>query len=235
LRDQSAVVHDNDPVAKALGAVQLVSGDQDCIAPGTPLQEQSFQLARALGIDPDHRLVEAEETRPVDERARAGELLSHPFGEGAGERVPFLPEIEALQQALGMLQLFLGAVGGSDEAQMLPNGEQLVRVRRLRHIRQAAFGCCRLVGQIVAAHGDAAGGRLEDRSDAAESRGLSGAIRPEEAHDLAAVNLIADVLNSREVSEVLGEAFDFQHAGCCESTAATTVWKPRNEAGGRRY
>ena len=65
------------------------------------------------------------------------------------------------------------------------------------------------VHEILPVEPDVAGIGFLQQIDAAQQRGLAGAGRADDAHDLAAVDLQVDALEHVEVAEGLFELFDF--------------------------
>ena len=71
------------------------------------------------------------------------------------------------------------------EAQELARGQLLVDERPVGDEAERGLRRLGLGRQVVAVDEDAAGGRLEQAGDHADGRGLAGAVRAEEAVDLA--------------------------------------------------
>ena len=75
--DRLAVRHDRDGVAEALGLLDVVGRHEDRDALGAQPVDQRPQLLAHLRVEADGRLVEQQEPRLVDERARDQQSAAH--------------------------------------------------------------------------------------------------------------------------------------------------------------
>ena len=82
LRDQLPVVEDADAVAELLGDREAVGREEDRDAARGEPAEELAERERALRVHADHRLVEDEDARPVDERGGERQALLHPVRVG---------------------------------------------------------------------------------------------------------------------------------------------------------
>ncbi len=69
---------------------------------------------------------------------------------------------------------------------------------------------CGQPGEIVAVEQNAAGGGAEHRTDQIEQRGLAGAVRADQAADLAGFDRKAHLFHSGQAAEALGNPDDVQ-------------------------
>ena len=100
-----------------------------------------------------------------------------------------------------------------DEGQILADRHVRVERRRFRQIAGPALGLDRLVEDVEARDdGFALGGRHEAGEDAHRRR-LAGAVRAEEAEDLAALDAEADVVDRRDAAVAFREVLDLDHVG----------------------
>ena len=83
-REQASLVQQRDTVA-ALGLVEVRRADENRDALLEKLGEQLPELAPRDRIDAGGRLVEQDDARLVDERARQRQLLLHPAGQPVGQ------------------------------------------------------------------------------------------------------------------------------------------------------
>src|SRR5438445_668424 len=75
-RDDAALVHDRDPIAKNLCLVEVVRGQEDRGAASTYRLDQPPEVPSRLGIEAGRRLVEEKHLWRVHERGRDREALS---------------------------------------------------------------------------------------------------------------------------------------------------------------
>ena len=145
-RDRAAVGHDQHRVGKPLGLLDVVGGHQDRRALGAKRVDQRPELLPDLGVEPDRRLVEEHEPRPMHERAGDQQPPAHPAGELVDPRVPPVDEVRHLQRALDRL----APVGAADpvevreDEQVLLDGQRHVEVVELRHDAALGAGGLRL-------------------------------------------------------------------------------------------
>src|SRR6266550_2200739 len=127
-RADLAVLDDRDAVAERLSHFEGVCGHHDRVTAFYVLTEQVLENACRLRIEPDHRLVDDDHFRPVDECTRDDQLLPHPVAVALDELVTPLLEIEQRHQlAPTMLDVVtILTVEASDKAQELGAGEFLV-------------------------------------------------------------------------------------------------------------
>ena len=145
--------------------------------------DQRPELLAHLRVEPDGRLVEQHEPRPVDERPGDQQPPPHPAGELVHARVAAVDEVRQLERALDRV----APLGASDpvevreDEQVLLDRERHVEVVELRRDAELRARLLRLVRQPEAEHLELAlvGDRL--RGQQPHRRRLAGAVRPEQA------------------------------------------------------
>ena len=100
-RDDLAVVHDGHALAEPLRFVHVVRRQQNRPARALELFDQVPELAARLRIEPRRRLVEKQQLRVADERAREREPLLLPARKRADARAPLLLELHERDHVLG--------------------------------------------------------------------------------------------------------------------------------------
>ena len=105
-------------------------------------------------------------------------------------------------------------VHGGEEREVLVDREVFVQRELLRHVADAALQRLGVARDLVAEHVDLAGGRVQQAAEHADRRRLAGAVRPEEAVDLAPAH--------REI-----EAVDGGHVRRSASTGRARGWPSR--------
>ena len=99
-RDRLAVRHDHHRVGEALRLLDVVRRHQDRRALAPQRVDQRPELLAHLRVEPDRRLVEEHEPRPVHERAGDQQPPPHAAGELVDARVAAVDELGHLERAL---------------------------------------------------------------------------------------------------------------------------------------
>src|SRR5258706_385687 len=156
--------------------------------------------------------------------------------QAGGEGEPLLPAARerARELILPGLQAELGdrlrhggvavlhAVHPADEIEVLPDRQVFPERETLRHVTDFALDIGRLRHHVVAQAGAAARIGREQAADHADRGRFAAAVRPEEAEDLAARHLEAQVAHHMLVAEALVQALDVdgQLGGHCTVTSS---------------
>jgi hypothetical protein len=176
--------------------------------------DQLPRLDDLLGVETGRGLVENQHVGVVYERLGEADALPVASRQLRALPVGHVGDARAIHHALDALAPFARrhALDLRHERQVFSNRHVGVQWRRLRQIAGATFGFDRLVEDVEAGHdGLAFGGRHVARQDA-HGRRLSGAVRPQEAEDLAALDAEADVFYCRHGAVPLGQMLNFNHA-----------------------
>ena len=182
------------PVA-ALGLVHVVGADQHGHAVGGEPVDLVPELAPRLGIDAGGGLVEQQQLGLVQHGGGQRQALLPAARERAGELVRAVGEAEPLQRLGHPLAPPVQGVEAGDEVEVLPDGEILVEAEALGHVADLALDRPRLVDDVVAEAGAAAAVGRQQAAQHADGRGLAAAVGAEEAADLAALDLDAEVVD----------------------------------------
>ena len=94
---------------------------------------------------------------------------------------------------------------GRGVAQVVERRHVVVEADGVGQIADQALDLERLARRIVAEHADGAGGHLGQAQHHQNGRGLAGAVRPEQAEDLAAPDRERDVVHGRDAAVALGQ------------------------------
>ena len=141
-----------------------------------------------LGVEARRRLVEEEDARPVHEAHRDVEAALLAARVRAHERVRLLAEREELEELVGARRSSVGPphpLQASLEDEVLEPRGLAVDAGRLRHVADRAAYCAGLAAHVVPGdRGRAAVGRAQ-RDEDPDRRRFAGAVRPEQAEDLA--------------------------------------------------
>ena len=98
LLDDAPVIDDRDAVAQPFGFFHVVRGQHDRAARAAKAQHQLPQLAARLRIQPGRRLVEEQDVRLADQRARDRQPLPLAARQLADPRVTLLSQLDVGQQ-----------------------------------------------------------------------------------------------------------------------------------------
>jgi hypothetical protein len=202
------VVHDHQPVAQLLGLVHVVrrqdQRDAALLEPEQPVPDH----VPGLRVQPGGGLVEDQDLRLVDERAGDRQAAL----QAAGQRVDLVPgpvrELDEIEQRVGPLPddpAGQAEVPAVDE-QVLPDGQLDVEGVLLGDHAEPGPDRGPVPDRIEAEDGHLAVRRRRDAADHPHRRGLSRAVRPQEAERLAAVQVEIDPVYRREIPEPLGQA-----------------------------
>src|SRR5690606_167682 len=159
-------------------------GDEDGEAVGGELVDLLPEITARLGIDAGGRLVEEQQSRPVNEAGGEREALLPSAGECPRELRPTLGEPEALERLIHRGAAAGHLVDPRDEIEVLRDREILVDAEALRHVPHVPPDLGGLPADVVAEALALAGVGGEQAAQDAKERGLAAAVRAEEPVDL---------------------------------------------------
>ena len=206
--DQLPVPDDADPVANPLDLVQLVRGEEDRAAALALLGDQRQELLLHQRVEPAGRLVEDQQLGRVEAGQDQTDLLAVAARELA-ERT-----IEVGAEALGQ------GFGAADALDPPQTGEQPQRFASTRLLAVAEVsgqisepGPDRdaLALSIEAEDPGAARARMQQVEEGADRRRLAGAVRAEQAEDLARLHRKSYVLDAAHVAVEFGQPVGLDH------------------------
>ena len=159
----------------------------------------------------------------MDQRLSQADALPVPLGKLAHQQVaditggrPFQDRVHAPRN------LLLGdALDRSHEAQEVANLHLWVQRWRLGQVPDALLDFNRILANIEARDARRPVGRRQKAGQDAHRRSLPGSVRAEEAYDLAALDLEADVRDSGLGSVAFGDAFNLNHGRKLKRGAVT--------------
>ena len=105
------------------------------------------------------------------------------------------------------------AVDAAEEAEVLAHREVVVEAEALAHVADPPLHALGVLRDVDAEHEAGAGGGGEQAAQHADRRRLAGAVRAEEAEDLALVHAERDPVDGHEGAEALGELADLDGDG----------------------
>ena len=125
-------------VGDAVGEAHLVRGEEDRLALGLGVEQELSQQRLRRRVEADDRLVEHEEPRRADERAREAGLLAHAARELGGQEVRALGEPELVDERVDARRRAVveDAVRERHEPEVLADGQVVVEQRRVGDERE---------------------------------------------------------------------------------------------------
>ena len=166
-----------------------------------------------VGVEAVGRLVEDHDVGVVQERLGQADPALEALGQGVDRPVEHAVEmcrLDGMGDALGALGAVEAAHGG-DEFEKAGRGHVGIGRRALGQIADVLLGLDRLVDHVEAADLGAAAGRRQVAGDDLHGRRLAGAVGPEEAQDLAALDGKAHAVDGADRSETLGYGGNLDH------------------------
>src|SRR5262249_23741977 len=153
------------------------------------------ELGLLVRVEIARRLVEDQDRRIVNERLREADALPIPVGEGPDLFAEDLREpahLDAAARAVLERLLFAAAqIGG--EAQGFEGAHLRIERRALGQVAEAGPHLERLIEHVVSVDARGAARRRDEARQDAHRRRFAGAVRAEEAYDLAAFDLEVDL------------------------------------------
>ena len=203
--DHAAELEHDHPVADAEHEPHVVVDQQRRLARvGEGAQRETEFLALAR-VESGGGLVEAQQPRPAGERAGDAHELALSLRELVGHRLGGPVETDQSERPVGL------SAGDGD---VLADLEVVEQVGVLPRPRQAAAGSLvrRQRTDVLPVERDAPRERDEAR-DRVDQRRLAGAVRSDQADQLALADLEVDVLERVDAAECDGQAADREHGG----------------------
>ena len=186
-REDLAVIHDADAVAELVGLLHVVRRQDDRLAGVVQAADDLPEADPALRVEAGGGLVEEQDRRVVEDRARDHQPLGEAARERHHRRLGALGEVELDEQVVGG-----GARGGGAhaeeaavEVEVLPHGERAVERVRLRHDADQLLGDRGVRDDVDVVHERLSRRRDHARGQHARGGGLAGAVGAEQPEDLA--------------------------------------------------
>ena len=204
-RHDATVADDGHPVAGLLDLVEDVGGEERRPTLRDGLAEEPEERLLHERVEPGGRLVEDEQVGPVLECDDQPHLLLVALRVllEAARRV----EVEAGDE-VGLVERVDAATQVREVLDGLPACEPVEQGELAGQVADAPMDGHRVGRRLDAEHARAPGGRAEQVQEETDGRGLPGAVRPEEAEDLALfhgeVHVDDAQVGSVELGELLG-------------------------------
>ncbi len=211
LGDDLAVIDDPDAIGQHVRLLEVLRGqeDRDAFFPGKA-SDLLPERGAALWVEARGRLVEEENRRIVDQRQREIEAALHAAGVRSDLAVGGVREPDAVEQRLlkAPASVTLDAVQRRLQPEVLAARQERVE-RRLLECRADRRANLRPVAHdVVAGHGRAAGRGGRRVVSMCTVVDLPGAVRPQEAVDLAGLDAEIDPVDRPDVLELAHEPLD---------------------------
>jgi hypothetical protein len=179
----------------------------DAAVPGEGA-DQRKDLGDAFRIDRHGGLVENDDVRILDQRVGDPQTLPHSAGVRVHAAVSSITQTRLLQEGRDPIPrlLALEAVQACRIPQVLPSGERGVEPNVVGEVADPALDLERRARGVESHHFRLAFGRLGEAEQHQDRRCLPGAVRPEEAEDLAGEDLEIKAVDGGELPVLLRKA-----------------------------
>ena len=152
---------------------------------------------RETGIDAVGRFVEKQHLRVMQQGAHERQLLLHAAGKIGGPAVAERLHARHAEQLLHRVDRDRpwGAEQVGVEDHVLVDGEIAIQAEALGHVADAVLDGIQLAGDVVAGDPGFAFGGIEQAAEQPQRGGLPGAVRPDDAEDLAPRDLEVEMID----------------------------------------
>ena len=200
--DDPPVVDDRDLVGELVRLLEVLRGEEQRGALAHLRSDHVPHAEPAARVESRRRLVEEQQARASDQRAREVEPAAHSAGVRLGDAVGRLLEVEALEQLAGARPRLLAgeAVQTPEHPQVLAPGQVLVDRRVLPGEADHPAHALRVAQHVDAAHDRAAGVRPEQRREDPDGRRLARAVRPEQPEHGALLDREVDAVERADLA-----------------------------------
>jgi len=189
--------------------------EKDGGARGRSGREAFRQAALGERIEADHRLVEDENVRVVQEGLREGHALPGTVGEGLVALARKLRQVERGELHIDPVFQFRPAPGehGSHEAQGLARRPLRPEIRTVGHETEPRFRGDGIARDVDSREEGPAGRRGEEAGEEADRRRLARAVRADEGEKGSGGNLEGEVRKGRLVAVALCRSLEQDRRG----------------------
>src|SRR5579883_630635 len=209
-----ALVEERDAVAHRLHAVEQMGRDQDGDAVGLEAADHVQKLEGRLRIEAGGRLVQYGDRGLLHRDLRKAEPLPHAPREGrdplVGDGLERDPPQCRLKARLDLAPLESGEL--ARVAQVLARGEVVVEADRIRQVADPPLDLQRIAHRIEAVHANLAAAHVREAQEHQDRGGLAGAVRPQQAEDLAGTDVEIDAVDGEGTAVPLLETACRDHA-----------------------
>ncbi len=194
---------DGDAVGRPLDLAQDVRGEKHRGPAVACLGDHGQELVLHQRIEPAGRLVEDQEVGPWRERQEQGDLSSVARREVAGG--PIEIDLQALGDRVHARHVQAPSEP-ADRCDELARGHPFGKSQLARDVTDSTSHADPVTAWIPPEYLDRSARRPDEVEQAADGRALAGAVRPDEAKDLAPPNLQVDAADCLDEAEVLDQA-----------------------------
>ncbi len=206
--DDFALVHDGHPVAEQFGLVHVVSGHDDGHALVTDVLGQFPEVTTGLRVEASGRFVHEEDAGAVDKCGGDAEALALAARQLFGVGIFLFTELDVIQEFLGV-DLF--TVGGGKQFDQLAEFGFVLEGRGLRLDTDDALDGIGLAGNVEAVNRDRTAIDRAHGFDHFQGSGFAGAVRTEDAKDLAFGDFKGDAVDHGDIVIDLAKLFYFEN------------------------
>ncbi len=232
------LVDDPHTVGEDVGLLEVLGREEDRHSVLSPQAGDLFPERRpALRVETRGRLVEEQDARPVNQRQREVEPSLHASRVAGDLAVACVGEPDALEEIVrASASLILPhALERRLEAEVVPPGQERIERGFLEGDTDQRAHLRPFLDHVVAPDAGRPGGRRQQRRQDVDGRGLAGAVRSEEAVDLAWCNRKIDPVDcARPLLVLADEPLDLYSVVLVLHAINTTRPFSRGRLDGRR-
>ena len=206
---------DPDAVGDFLGDAELVSGKKERHPRAAAIAELLLHDPRVHRVEPHHRLVDDENLRIVQQRARDDEPLLGAVRKILRELEPVVVEMKSLEQLAGapLDRRAIHAENIADKLHEFRRRQLVVEEGEIRHVGEQCLRLRRLAVHVEAPNPHLAGARPEQPGEHPDRRRFPRRVRPEKGEEFAGRHLEIDLIHGDEVAEVFAKSAGGNHGG----------------------
>ena len=178
-----------DALGHQLGLLDVMRGQDDGHARIAQEADHLPHVLPQLDIDAGRRLVEKQHLRLVRQGLGDQHAALHPSRQRHDLAVFPVPQRQVREHLLDLSGIGRLAEQAAAEADRRPDALERIARQLLRHQADHRARGAVVLEDVMAAHRHGARGRRHDAADDVDERCLAGAVRPQQAEDLAAANV----------------------------------------------
>ena len=205
-RDHPAVADDGDAIGEPLRLLHQVRHEDDGDAAAADRLDEVPRVAARLRVESGRQLVEDRDPWLTDEREGDRQALLLAAGEVAVRRVALLAETQLIDQRAWIGRI---VVERREQLEGLADGHPVGQLALLELDADEAAQALAVPAGIEAQDPDRAGVGRPQTGDRLDGGRLAGAVRSEDAEDLALLDGEGHAVDRRAVAISLGEVGDF--------------------------
>src|SRR4030095_11633396 len=212
----------------AFGFVEVRRGHQNRQSAREKLGEKLPELTARDGIDAGGRLVEHDQLRFVDERARQRELLFHAARQSVGQPAAKRRELRHVEQLVAPAPIVAETVDLGEERDVFVDAQIAIQAEALREVPHAFGELAMFTNGVSPEHTNLAGIGVQQAAHQPDRGRLASSVGPDQTEHLAAIDGERELVDRRGGAVALddtrrrdGRAGRASGSPCSWTTAST--------------